>query len=312
MDLALLLDGEIRDLAKKSGLAGVDSLARPDLVLQLRAMDIGKSGMPALVSSISALSSTITALTVEMVSLREDRDREVREMKATIDGLVAKMIHLEEGGSPNLIAQSTTPSTTYSSVASSGSTGAGVRETVTRTRTPPNAHSTNRTRTSQTSTHVHQTSSRTETPPAAPTRSTLATTSTSENTGSSSDGWAEVVRRRVTSRYVKPVAPANPNILTGVEKVAKSVFYVGNVHMECSANAITDWCKDREVEVLNCSISESRTFGTAYARLTVLATDEGKILSAGFWPATISHTVRKWRFADGTNVTERGGDSSSS
>ena len=117
MDLALLLDGEIRDLAKKSGLAGVDSLARPDLVLQLRAMDIGKSGMPALVSSISALSSTITALTVEMVSLREDRDREVREMKATIDGLVAKMIHLEEGGSPNLIAQSTTPSTTYSSVA---------------------------------------------------------------------------------------------------------------------------------------------------------------------------------------------------
>ena len=171
MDLALLLDGEIRDLAKKSGLAGVDSLARPDLVLQLRAMDIGKSGMPALVSSISALSSTITALTVEMVSLREDRDREVRAMKATIDGLVAKMIHLEEGGSPNLIAQSTTRSTTYSSVASSGSTGAGVRETV--TRTPPNAHSTNRTRTSQTSTHVHQTSSRTETPPAAPTRSTL-------------------------------------------------------------------------------------------------------------------------------------------
>ena len=161
----------------------MDSLARPDLVLQLRAMDIGKSGMPALVSSISALSSTITALTVEMVSLREDRDREVREMKATIDGLVAKMIHLEEGGSPNLIAQSTTPSTTYSSVASSGSTGAGVRETVTRTPPPPNAHSTNRTRTSQTSTHVHQTSSRTETPPAAPTRSTLATTSTSEYTG---------------------------------------------------------------------------------------------------------------------------------
>ena len=125
MDLALLLDGEIRDLAKKSGLAGVDSLARPDLVLQLRAMDIGKSGMPALVSSISALSSTITALTVEMVSLREDRNREVREMKATIGGLVAKMIHLEEGGSPNLIAQSTTPSTTYSSVASSGTRGAG-------------------------------------------------------------------------------------------------------------------------------------------------------------------------------------------
>ena len=115
------------------------------------------------------------------------------------------------------------------------------------------------------------------------------------------------MRRRVTSRYVKPVAPANPNILTGVEKVTKSVFYVGNVNMECSANAITDWCKDREVEVLNCSISESRTFGTAYAQLTVPATDEGKILSTGFWPATISHTVRKWRFADGTNVTERGG-----
>ena len=111
MDLALLLDGEIRDLANKSGLAGVDSLARPDLALQLRAMDIGKSGMPALVSSISALSSTITRLSSTincgngLPQLREDRDREVREMKATIDGLVAKMIHLEEGGSPNLRTQ---------------------------------------------------------------------------------------------------------------------------------------------------------------------------------------------------------------
>ena len=108
-----------------------------------------------------------------------------------------------------------------------------------------------------------------------------------------------------------PTVETNPVVLTGVEKVDKAIFYVGNVHMGCSADSIKDWCQERAVDVLNCTILESRTFGTAYARVTFPASATEKVLGDGFWPATIQHTVRKWRFAD-SNTNKPGKTSTSS
>ena len=85
----------------------------------------------------------------------------------------------------------------------------------------------------------------------------------------------------------------------------------GQSDMGCSADSIKDWCQERAVDVLNCTILESRTFGTAYARVTFPASATEKALGDGFWPATIQHTVRKWRFAD-SNTNKPGKTSMSS
>ena len=58
------------------------------------------------------------------------------------------------------------------------------------------------------------------------------------------------------------------------------------------------WCSDGDVDVLACSVSESRYLGTWYARVSVAEDEASKITNKSFWPEAIQHTVRPWRFAD--------------
>jgi len=107
----------------------------------------------------------------------------------------------------------------------------------------------------------------------------------------------------VDLRYVKATATTDhPDVLSGVNWFPKCVVYVGNISRGCSADSIRAWCQDRGVEVLTCSVIESRTFGTCYARVTFAATDEETVLGPKFWPTSIQYTVRKWRFADSAQL----------
>ena len=105
--------------------------------------------------------------------------------------------------------------------------------------------------------------------------------------------------RSVTSRFIKPT-PVNesPNVLAGTTRVRRKVFFVGNVSPGCRATSIVKWCSDRDVDVLACSVSESRYLGTWYARVSVVGDEASKITNKSFWPEAIQHTIRPWRFAD--------------
>ena len=62
----------------------------------------------------------------------------------------------------------------------------------------------------------------------------------------------------------------------------------------CTAQAIASWCADCSVDVLSCSVSESRYFGTAYAHLLVPKSQESVVIDEEFWPSKV--TARLWRF----------------
>ena len=64
------------------------------------------------------------------------------------------------------------------------------------------------------------------------------------------------------------------------------------------AQSIVTWCADRGVDVYACTIAETQYFGTCYARVSVAEEFEQTLLDKEFWPDTIAHTVRKWRYAD--------------
>ena len=73
---------------------------------------------------------------------------------------------------------------------------------------------------------------------------------------------------------------------------------------------------DVQAKPLPISISENTYLGTCHARVTVAASDEDKVLDSKFWPATIQHTVRKWRLADAegnksSSTSRRGSDDQS-
>ena len=79
------------------------------------------------------------------------------------------------------------------------------------------------------------------------------------------DSVSKALQATITSRYVKEspnTEPADPCVLTGVVPIDKLVLYVGSINSGCNAHSIRDWCEARDVEVLNCSVMESKYLGT--------------------------------------------------
>ena len=75
-------------------------------------------------------------------------------------------------------------------------------------------------------------------------------------------------RRSTTSTYQKPCPTrTEKSELCGAKHIKRSALYVGEIDPECCYEAIVTWCKNREVEIISCSISESKYFGTAYAHV---------------------------------------------
>ena len=101
-------------------------------------------------------------------------------------------------------------------------------------------------------------------------------------------------QRTCSATFTKEQVTPRADTLAGAERVRRSVIYVGGVDPGCTAQAIASWCADRSVDVLSCSVSESRYFGTAYAHLLVRKSQESAVIDEDFWPSKV--TARLWHF----------------
>ena len=97
----------------------------------------------------------------------------------------------------------------------------------------------------------------------------------------------------VMSYYQRP--PTKSTTLRGASRTKCKALYVGNVHPGCSADSIEKWCSDKKVQILKCSVSETKYYGTAFAHVVIAETDFDRATTADFWPDSLR--VREWRFA---------------
>ena len=103
------------------------------------------------------------------------------------------------------------------------------------------------------------------------------------------------LKRTITSSYKKPRPPApGKSQLCGVQPVKYAALYVGGINPGCHADGIVHWCRDQDVEVVSCNISESKYFGTAFAHVLIDAKDMDTVSKPDFWPSNVS--ARPWKF----------------
>ena len=102
-------------------------------------------------------------------------------------------------------------------------------------------------------------------------------------------------RQQLTQAKKSSTFPTS-NGLRGARTIRKTVFFLGGISPECSADDITTYCSERGIMVSACRLLESRLFGTKSARLSVSQADALKenILGESFWPENI--TIRPWHF----------------
>ena len=315
IDLALLTFKELRHLAKQHPIDGAKSKSRVDLTVSLGQAVVGVTPINAHEVSTSRSLKSLNELVCVVIELREQLEQAkhdnaiVSSLRDEVSSLKLEVLELRNFTTGTL-SQTANDTHNRRTSANEVTVEPSLYETDTSIATAPQTQHTSTSQHARSSSNDRTTGMHSQPRAAFQSRDTTAprpagnghvtTDSSSRNKSDGQSSWVDVVRRRVTSRYVKPMPmiETNPVVLTGVEKVEKAIFYVGNVHMGCSADSIKDWCKERAVDVLNCTILESRTFRTAYARVTFPASATEKVLGDGYWPATIQRAVRKWWFGD--------------
>ena len=143
-----------------------------------------------------------------------------------------------------------------------------------------------------------------------PPASTTTVMEAPSNSSTDGDGWSIVesrnirkqnatssskFNRTISSIYTRPeqVHPS-ADTLQGADRIRGTAIYLGNVDAGCKTDFIASWGASKDVEVLSCSLSESRYLGTAFARVVVRKSNEEAMLSDTFWPSKIY--ARLWRF----------------
>ena len=330
LDLAVLTFEQLRAVAQGHNVRAPDGLTRAELVPQLRKAGIGvlpslvQSGLDSVVTGkFDELVHAVGCVSAELAAMRADRRREA----SVVASLDSRVIHLEsEVEALRLASLGSLKEDVY---ASESESRIHAQEPAS---SPPPAIS---------RPLPVESRSRVQPPYSAVLQGTVGSCAaaaasarpdsvrTGPGAGSSTaSGWRDVNRRRhrnkfdtaptatasttrnealartVTSAYQKPT-PVNtsPNVLTGAARTRRKVFFIGNITPGCEATSIVNWCKERDVEVLACSVATSRYFGTSYARLTVPEETTNRVMGDSFWPETIQHAVRPWRFSDGVGVS---------
>lgn len=115
--------------------------------------------------------------------------------------------------------------------------------------------------------------------------------STSATSGTSTTSMANT-QTRATSYYHKPPPPKQSTLRSAVRLRCRAL-YVGNIHTGCEAQTIENWCKAKKIEIIKCSVSETRR-GAAFAHVVVPEKDLETVLSDGFWPDNVH--PREWQF----------------
>lgn len=336
LDLALIGYQELIAIAERKSLDSPSSLAQPELVQALRKHGIG--GKPVTDtgtswindSKLDSLANTIQALAGEIASMREDRDSIILSLKlefSELKGEVQQLHQQQYNGSskpvhcdsPDMQSRCTRTVSTNSTQPEEDAHTLHSRSTSTSRATVPNTNHMER-RNIPVHTGRNATTGGALTTagaggaPVQPTCTQGAAGSTegdphqnnwqeqrrrSNKSAAHSDPITRATKSKVVSVYRKMATEnPNPNTLTGTHLPKRCAFFVGNVSPGSKAQSIVTWCADRGVDVYACTIAETQYFGTCYARVSVAEEFEQTLLDKEFWPDTIAHTVRKWRYAD--------------
>ena len=263
VDLAILTFEELRGLARRHSIDGLDSMARAEVVGKLREAGVGvlHSSAAGVVERLDEMMRIVASISDELAALRDDRGREIKAA--------------EEKGVPLLEVEVPPPAAdsvrTYSAAVQS-SPWPQVRDRDNVRGRPSTS------RTTRYQSH----------PGTQVTSNVTVPTSTTRSTAHSSGS-----KTAVTSYYQRP--PKQSATLRAASRTKCKALYVGNVHPGCSAESIEKWCSDRGVSVIKCSVSETKYFGLAFAHVVLPESDFERSMSADFWPETLR--VREWRFA---------------
>ena len=87
--------------------------------------------------------------------------------------------------------------------------------------------------------------------------------------------------------------------LCGAQKITRSVFYVGGMNPQCTAEDLRSFCSEF-LEVIDCRVMPSSRYGTVAARLVVRSEDAHKAESIN-WPDHVF--ARPWKFSPTNNRT---------
>ena len=87
--------------------------------------------------------------------------------------------------------------------------------------------------------------------------------------------------------------------LCGAQRITKSVYYVGGMNPQCTAEDLRSFCSEF-LEVIDCRVMPSSRYGTVAARLVVRGEDAHKTESIN-WPEHVF--ARPWKFSPTNNRT---------
>ena len=314
LDLALIEFNVLQQVAKDARIPGWDDLSRADLVFALRKQGQGASaparGAPSetgMVPIVSELLDVVRALSNEISQLRnviETSKSSQENFEAQLSRLREEMGELksQQVRAPGLPLTTRYQPNTYAATLSRAST------TEPNVQVGPNMYTSTIPGASSTEPIVQVGS---QYAPPAPKHGTRMTSSGTPG-DTDRNGWqypphrhmarAPALQRSITSQYKKPMSSKRGS-LQGAERIKRKCFYLGNVDPGCEADSIREWCKKKAVDVLSCSISESKYFGTAYAHLVVPAEHTDQVLEEDFWPSKVS--IREWRFASDSTTLDQ-------
>ena len=275
VDLVILTFEELRGLARRHSIDGLDSMARAEVVGKLREADVGvlHPSAAGVVERLGEMMRIVVSISDELAALRDDRGWEITpaeengiplsEVEAIVKRELASLsdrvgdLERASGGKQHKHArqQMTAPLASYSKIeraqrdlhATSRGEGS-VLEDVARNE-PKELYS--------------QAISRDTAPIDLPMDISV-----------DQAPFEDVMSRKERRRFKRRLA-SEPS---GTEK------------------SIAEWCRDRYVEIVQCIINSSEYFRTASARITVDAQDVNKVSEKSFWPETVAYTLRDWRF----------------
>ena len=271
IDLALLGFDRLRELGRQQGIVGCDGLARPELVCALRDAGIGSHWT----CSSKSQSDTLTSLVDQVTCLTKELSL-ITSMKAEILTLKADLADLRALSVPHDSLQSYHPA------------GALLKPTLPAVTVQPQ-----NLRTSPNATQIETRPAKNGTyhPPALYS-TTVQAGHQGPNKAHDTRNETTVPSTRVTSYYENRPKPSEQ--LSGGSRTKCCALYLGNVKSGCSSDSIAKWCTRREIQVIKCSVSETKYFGVAFAHVVIPAEHKEPALGPDFWPPEV--TAREWRF----------------
>ena len=115
------------------------------------------------------------------------------------------------------------------------------------------------------------------------------------------EGFSFPKRKRAKQRANPPArdtrkspsgSPSGGCSLSGAQRVRTSKFHLRGISLDCSAESIISYCRQRKVLVTGCYLIRSTVWGTQSAKLFVSEACSQTILNDGFWPKFVS--CRQW------------------